>query len=456
MTGSVLGVHAPDCSCINPNEDFETGNLSQLPWATGGSAGWLTVDSESSSPSHSARSGDIIDDEISYLEVTRNVSAGNVLFCYKVSSEPIYDFLRFYIDGAEKGAWSGEEDWSLGSASVAAGNHTFRWAYEKDYSLSYGSDAAWIDDIEFPSGSGICVDCSCIDPDEDFDTGDLSQLSWATGGSATWTTVDSESSSPSHSARSGDIMDEGITYLEVTRDVLAGNVLFCYKVSSEPGYDFLRFYVDGKERWSRSGEQEWSLVSANVTAGTHTFRWAYEKDYSLSYGSDAAWIDDIEFPGTEPAFRVAATGDVHAAGAFYGAAFETGAADVAEWIQVSTSVEPGDIVEFDPIAPMQYRIAENACSSLVAGVISTTPGVTLGTDLDASKKALLALIGIVPVKVTDEGGAIQPGDLLVTSSTPGHAMRWAGPDPCLCSLVGKALEPMDDEQGVILVLLTAH
>jgi len=70
--------------------------------------------------------------------------------------------------------------------------------------------------------------------------------------------------------------------------------------------------------------------------------------------------------------------------------------------------------------------------------------------------ALLALLGIVPVKVTDEGGPIQPGDLIVSSSTPGHAMRWSGPDPCSCSLVGKALEPMVEEEGVILVLLTAH
>ena len=49
-----------------------------------------------------------------------------------------------------------------------------------------------------------------------------------------------------------------------------------------------------------------------------------------------------------------------------------------------------------------------------------------------------------------------PGDLLVTSSTPGHAMRWSGPDPCPCALVGKALEPMTDETGLILVLLMAH
>jgi hypothetical protein len=79
-----------------------------------------------------------------------------------------------------------------------------------------------------------------------------------------------------------------------------------------------------------------------------------------------------------------------------------------------------------------------------------------GTDEPTEGKALLALTGIVPVKVTNEGGPIQSGDLLVSSSTPGYAMRWAGDGPCPCALVGKALEPMTDERGVISVLLTAH
>lgn len=162
------------------------------------------------------------------------------------------------------------------------------------------------------------------------------------------------------------------------------------------------------------------------------------------------------FATSAAVFRIDRDGQLFADGAFYGTEFQSGSADVAEWVHMSTPAKPGDVIEFDPLAPMQYHVTQDACSSLVAGVISTTPGVTLGADLDASEKALLALIGIVPVKVTNEGGPIQPGDLLVTSSTPGHAMRWSGPDPCFCSLVGKALEPMDEEQGVILVLLTAH
>jgi hypothetical protein len=82
--------------------------------------------------------------------------------------------------------------------------------------------------------------------------------------------------------------------------------------------------------------------------------------------------------------------------------------------------------------------------------------MVLGGTESAEGYALLALSGIVPVKVTNEGGPIQPGDLLVSSSTPGHAMRWARDGSCPCTLVGKALEPMTDERGVVSVLLTAH
>ena len=172
--------------------------------------------------------------------------------------------------------------------------------------------------------------------------------------------------------------------------------------------------------------------------------------------SESVWHPQSCLPDTAAVFRVDDAGSVLADRTFHSLVFETGAADIAEWVHITTPAEPGDVVEFDPLALRQYRIAQDACSSLVAGVISTTPGVTLGGSLVASERALHALIGIVPVKVTNEGGPIKPGDLLVTSSTPGHAMRWAGPDPCPCSLVGKALEPMIEESGVILVLLTAH
>jgi len=182
----------------------------------------------------------------------------------------------------------------------------------------------------------------------------------------------------------------------------------------------------------------------------------------LNVVDDAAM--NIQPPSSRAVFRVTDTGDVHADGAYHSpnTTIQAGSADVAEWVPVSESVEPGDVLELDPSRPGHYRKARSKCSTLVAGVVSTNPGVILGSSsptLDIGPwtldSALLALLGIVPVNVTDENGPIQPGDLLVVSSTAGHAMRW-DPDPAdgeACGLVGKALEPLDSGAGMIQMLL---
>jgi hypothetical protein len=41
-------------------------------------------------------------------------------------------------------------DWSEQTYEIEAGNHTFSWSYEKDYSVSSGSDCGWVDYIIFP------------------------------------------------------------------------------------------------------------------------------------------------------------------------------------------------------------------------------------------------------------------------------------------------------------------
>ena len=101
------------------------------------------------------KSDSIFDGEAAQVQVPdASYLAGNVTFKYRVSSEPGFDFLRFYMDGSKLGEWSGAANattWGSASFTVPAGHHTFTWTYEKDASVSVGNDTAWIDAVTLPA-----------------------------------------------------------------------------------------------------------------------------------------------------------------------------------------------------------------------------------------------------------------------------------------------------------------
>jgi hypothetical protein len=132
-------------------EDWETGNFGKFPWTFGGTANWTITNIGPYEGTYTAKSGTITHNQTSELLLdVVVVSAGNISFFRKVSSEANYDYLRFYIDGALQGEWAGEVAWDEVSYPVTAGAHTFKWTYYKDGSVNSGSDCAWVDFIIFP------------------------------------------------------------------------------------------------------------------------------------------------------------------------------------------------------------------------------------------------------------------------------------------------------------------
>jgi len=133
--------------------------------------------------------------------------------------------------------------------------------------------------------------------------------------------------------------------------------------------------------------------------------------------------------------------------------------DYAESVDVTgkrTAYEPGDVLVIDPDTPGKFLKAGQPYSTLVAGVYSTKPG-TVGrrqTTPKSPDEVPMAVVGIVPVKVTAENGPIKPGDLLVTSSTPGRAMKGTDHGQLLGAVVGKALGSLDSGDGVVEVLVS--
>lgn len=131
-------------------EDWESGDFTMFDWQFEDSE-WFITDAEQYEGDFSAQSAAIDHNSSSSFMIAYEAGAeASISFYKKVSSEGNYDFLRFYIDGQEQGAWSGEVDWSMEEYLVSEGLHTFTWTYSKDGSATGGSDAAWVDYIVFP------------------------------------------------------------------------------------------------------------------------------------------------------------------------------------------------------------------------------------------------------------------------------------------------------------------
>ena len=141
-------------------EDFETGDFSKFNWQQAGNLPWTITNVNPYEGIYCAKSGAITDDQTSELSISLNITIADTLsFWKKTSCEQgsnwggtyyWYDNLEFFIDGNSNGKWDGISTWGKVEYPVAAGQHTFKWVYAKDGSVSDGEDCAWIDYILFP------------------------------------------------------------------------------------------------------------------------------------------------------------------------------------------------------------------------------------------------------------------------------------------------------------------
>ncbi|MFA7369641.1 MAG: leucine-rich repeat protein, partial [Kiritimatiellales bacterium] len=129
---------------------------------------------------------------------------------------------------------------------------------------------------------------------------DGSGLVWTTGGTTPWFSQTANAHDGVDAARSGAITHSQESWVETALNS-SGTLTFWWKVSSESGYDFLEFYLDGVRRGDRiSGEIDWNQCIETIPAGTHTVRWRYVKDGSENRGEDAAWLDEVIFTADAP------------------------------------------------------------------------------------------------------------------------------------------------------------
>lgn len=154
--------------------------------------------------------------------------------------------------------------------------------------------------------------------------------------------------------------------------------------------------------------------------------------------------------GTGPAGffqgNVVVTGDVQLTGADCAEQFD---AAQAAWL------EPGTVVVIDE----RGALAEcgEAYDRKVAGVVSGAgecrPGVILDAGPSRKGRVPVALVGKAYCKVDAGLAPIEVGDLLTTSGTPGHAMKATDANKAFGAVIGKALRPQRQGQGLIPILI---
>jgi uncharacterized repeat protein (TIGR02543 family) len=121
-----------------------------------------------------------------------------------------------------------------------------------------------------------------------------SNLEFTTSGDASWFINNSLTYNGQSVMQSGSITHNEETWLN-TEVSNSGKISFYWKVSSESNYDTLKFYIDGVLKKTISGTGgSWQYVEFNISGtGTHTIRWCYAKDGSVSKGEDCGWIADV-------------------------------------------------------------------------------------------------------------------------------------------------------------------
>lgn len=140
----------------------------------------------------------------------------------------------------------------------------------------------------------------------------------------------------------------------------------------------------------------------------------------------------------------------------------TGGSDLSEQFDVSSLREPvkaGMVVCIDPEKPGELVLSSKAYDRTAAGVISGAGGVKPGMLMGQKGTAAdgqhpVALTGRVYCYVDASSGAIQPGDLLTTSDTPGHAMKVTDHTRAHGSIIGKAMSKLESGTGLVLVLVS--
>ena len=123
-------------------------------------------------------------------------------------------------------------------------------------------------------------------------------------------------------------------------------------------------------------------------------------------------------------------------------------ADLAENYVSDADYSPGTVLDFG--GNNEVTISTVDSSKRVAGVVSTNPAHLMNAGVTGEHVVTVALVGRVPVKVT---GTVRKGDTMVSA---GDGRARADADPRVATVIGKALENFDGDEGTIEIVIGKH
>jgi hypothetical protein len=131
--------------------------------------------------------------------------------------------------------------------------------------------------------------------------------------------------------------------------------------------------------------------------------------------------------------------------------------DCAENFDISglTEVDAGTVMVIDDagtLSPCQDPY-DKKVTGVISGAGNYKPGLILGQEETPNNRQPIALLGKVYCKADAQYGAIEVGDMLTTSPVLGHAMKASDPQKAFGAVIGKALRPLKEGQGLIPILI---
>ena len=122
---------------------------------------------------------------------------------------------------------------------------------------------------------------------------DTTNLTWVTGGGASWFGQNTTTHDGVDAARSGAINAGQFTYLQTTVQG-PGTLTFWWKVFTE-NFGTFDFYIGGEYQTSIYADTDWDFQTWEIPAGPQTLRWEFSKSEGTSLSADTAWLDQVSY-----------------------------------------------------------------------------------------------------------------------------------------------------------------